>query len=190
MSHPPGEGTGPVAGRRLGEAVVAARLVVQDRDDAGGVGAEGVLGRGVDHPARAQHADVARGAVGGAPDLVERAVEGAVQSAGRAVRRHARGAAGGVDVARPGGGGLARTARPRPRNCSRRRGNEIPAAAMRRLSLFFTFIDSAPGAGPLSGLTVVSSRILLNGGAGAQARKADGDARHPERPRRIDSTAG
>src|SRR6185503_5740767 len=40
---------GRAAGRRLGEVVVVGRLVVDDRDDAAGAGAERVLRRGVGH---------------------------------------------------------------------------------------------------------------------------------------------
>ena len=75
-------------------------LVVDLGDDAGGAGAEGVLGGGVGRPARAQRVDVVGRAVGGAAHLVERPVVGRVERPGGAVRGHAGRAGGGVDVAR------------------------------------------------------------------------------------------
>ena len=91
---------GGTAGGRVGEVVAVAGLVVDLGDDAGRARAERVLRRGVGDPARAERADVRRGVVRGAPDLVQRPVVGGVQRPGRAVRRHAGRAAGGVDVAR------------------------------------------------------------------------------------------
>lgn len=91
------------AGRGLGEVVAAAGLVVDDGDEAGRAGAEGVLGGGVGDAARGEGRDGGRGTVGAALDLVERAAVGAVQRAGGAVRGDAGRAPGGVEIARPGG---------------------------------------------------------------------------------------
>lgn len=95
-------GTLEAAGRRLREVVPAAGLVVDDGDEAGRAGAEGVLRGGVGHAAGGQRRDGGRGIVGAALHLVERAAEGAVQGARGAVRGDAGRAASGVDVAGPG----------------------------------------------------------------------------------------
>src|SRR6185312_14760193 len=82
---------------RLGQVVVVRRLVVDDRDGAGGAGAESILHGDVDESARADR-DVLGGLVGGAPDLVQRAGVAAKQGADGAVRRHAGGVGGLIDV--------------------------------------------------------------------------------------------
>jgi hypothetical protein len=86
------------AGWCLGEVIAAAGLVVNDGDEAGCAGAEGVLGGGIRNTAGGQRRDVGRGIVGAALHLIERASEGAVQCTSSAVRRDARCAAGGVEV--------------------------------------------------------------------------------------------
>ncbi len=99
------------AARRLRQVVVVAGLVVDLRNPAVRVRAERVLRGRVGVPARLavrarlHDADVARGEVGLAQHLVERAVVGCQQRARRAVRGHAGIAGGGIDVAgalRPG----------------------------------------------------------------------------------------
>lgn len=79
--------------------IAAARLVVDDGDEARRVGAEGVLGSGIGHTTGRQRRDAGRGTVGAALHLVERSGEGAVQGTSGAVRGDAGRAARGVDVA-------------------------------------------------------------------------------------------
>jgi hypothetical protein len=50
--------------------IIAAGLIVNDRDEAGRAGAEGVLGSGVGDTAGGQRCDVRRGIVGAAFHLV------------------------------------------------------------------------------------------------------------------------
>ena len=59
------------AGRSLGKVITAAGLVVNDRDEAGRAGAEGVLGGGIGNTAGGQWRDVGRSIVGAAFYLVE-----------------------------------------------------------------------------------------------------------------------
>ena len=92
------------AGRSLHEVVIAAGLVVYNRDEAGRAGAEVVLGAGISDTAGRQRIDVGRGAVRVASHLVQRAVEAAVQGARGAVRGNAGRPARGIDVAGRGGG--------------------------------------------------------------------------------------
>ena len=88
----------------LDQVVLLGRLVVDYRDEAIRIRAEGVLGGGVGiaallAPARRNHAYVQGGAVGLADNLVERAVVVLIEGAGGTVRGGARRTAGGVDVA-------------------------------------------------------------------------------------------
>src|SRR5699024_9847726 len=69
--RPAGGGPGDLRRALVPQVVAAPGLVVDDGDDAGGARAEVVLGRRVGVATGAQHADVARRAVGGAADLVE-----------------------------------------------------------------------------------------------------------------------
>ena len=92
---------GGAAGRTLGEVITAAGLVVNDSDDAGRAGAEGVLSGSIGDPTGGQRRDGGRGKVGTALHLVEGAGVGVVQSASGAVRGDAGRAAGGVDIAGP-----------------------------------------------------------------------------------------
>lgn len=91
------------AGRGLREVVTPAGLVVDDGDETGRIGAEGVLGGGVGDATGGQRRDGGLGAVGGALHLVERAGVGAVQGAGGAVGGDAGRASGRVYVTGPGG---------------------------------------------------------------------------------------
>ncbi len=101
-------GLGAVVERRRaaaaldGEVVVARGLVVQDRDQAGGAGAERVLLRGVGEAALADRLDVGDGIVRLPLHLVEPAGVAAEQGARGAVGRHAGRAAVGVEVAGTG----------------------------------------------------------------------------------------
>ena len=89
------------AGRSLGEVIITAGLIINDRDEAGRAGAEGVLGSGVSNTSSGQRRDVGRGIVGAAFHLIERAAIGAVQCASGAVSGDAWCSARGVDVAGP-----------------------------------------------------------------------------------------
>ena len=91
------------AGRSLGEVITVARLVINDRDEAGRAGAEGVLGGGIGDTAGRKRRNGGRGTIGAAYHLVERASVGTVQGASGAVRGDAGRAAGGVEVSRPRG---------------------------------------------------------------------------------------
>ena len=86
--------------RGLGEVITLAGLVVNDGDEAGRAGAEGVLGCGICDTAGGQGRDVDRGTVGAALHLVEWAGGVAVQGASGAVRGDARRAPREVEVAR------------------------------------------------------------------------------------------
>ena len=83
--------------------IVSAGLVVDDRDEAGRAGAEGVLAGGIGDSTGGQRRDGGCGIVGPAFHLVEGAAEGAVQGTSGAVGGDAGRAAGGVDVAGPSG---------------------------------------------------------------------------------------
>ena len=101
-----------VAADRLdAERVVVPALVVDPADRAGGACAERGLGGGVGVTAWPGRPDLLRRVVRGPRDLVHRAEVAVVQRADGAVGRHAGGPAAGVDVARPGGGGLRRPRR-------------------------------------------------------------------------------
>jgi hypothetical protein len=97
-----GGALGGTAGRRLGEVVRLAGLVVDDRDHTAAAAAERVLRGGVGDTPGSNRRDVLGRPVR-ALDLVQGAVERAVERARRAVRGHAGRAAGCVDVARRGG---------------------------------------------------------------------------------------
>lgn len=62
----------------LGQVVAVARLIVDDGDQAGGVGAEGVLRGGIGDAAGCERGDGGGGIIGAALELVEGAAEGAV----------------------------------------------------------------------------------------------------------------
>ena len=98
-------GTAEATARGLVQVVPLAGLVIEDRDPAVGVLAEGVLRIGVGIAARVvrrgrDDADVQRLSVRGAHHLVQRPVVGGVQGARCAVRRHARGATTLINIAR------------------------------------------------------------------------------------------
>ena len=101
--EPIGFRSAKTAGWGLGEVITATGLVVNDRDDAGRLGTEAVLGGGVGDTASRQRCNVGRCIVGATLHLVEDAAVTVVQSASGAVRGDARSAAGGVDVAGPSG---------------------------------------------------------------------------------------
>ncbi|KAE8556379.1 hypothetical protein EYB25_001080 [Talaromyces marneffei] len=88
-------------GRSLGKMITAARLVVDYRDEAGRVGAKGILGGRIGDSTSRKRRDVGCSTIRSTFNLIERAIVGSIKGTSGAVRGNAGCSAGGVDVARP-----------------------------------------------------------------------------------------
>ena len=89
------------AGTLDGQVVMTWRLVVDPHDNAGRIGAEGVLLGSVGVIARSEQTDVLHAPIRTPSDLVQRAVIAGKERSGRAVRCDARRPGVSVNVARP-----------------------------------------------------------------------------------------